>query len=89
MDNIIAFPEKKEPTLAGEATCLKCKYECVLAAPLGTSISECPECKCHSLYYKYPVQRNGEEWMCGCGCDLFRVSKDGIYCPNCGSWQEF
>lgn len=89
MDNVITFPEKKEPTVAGNAICYKCKHEFVCCCPLGTSIFECPSCSCISATFKYPVQRNGEEWSCGCGNDLFRISKDGIYCPNCGDWQKF
>lgn len=89
MGELIEFPEKKEPTIAGQAVCICCKYEWLAAADVGTYQLDCPSCGSSKGIFKHPVQRSGMEWSCGCGNDLFRISKGGIYCPNCGAWQVF
>ena len=82
----------KEPDdshLAGEAKCLACGKEWMAVAAVGTSFLTCPGCGCEKGVMKYPgLYENDPIWTCHCGCDLFRVVARGIYCPNCGSWQE-
>jgi len=76
------------PHLSGEARCMLCGKEWVAVAPVGTPWLECPECHSEKGYMKFHVQRTGSEWICNCGNDLFRVTPDGYYCPNCGTWQK-
>lgn len=80
--------EKVDPCLEGIAVCLDCKKEWTAIAPIGTIWLECPKCGLKRGRYKFPTQRDGEEWKCNCGNDLFHIKPDGIYCPNCGAWQE-
>lgn len=80
--------EPEQPTLAGEARCLTCRHEWVAVAPVGTTWLECPECKCVKGVLKYKCLRDAPLWTCACGNDLFHVTAEGVYCPNCGNWQK-
>ena len=88
---IIPLFKEKEPedevTLSGEAHCMQCKHEWAASVPVGVTWLECPECHSMKGMLKYTVQRDGLEWHCKCGCDLFKMTPDGFYCPNCGEWQ--
>lgn len=77
------------PHLSGEARCLTCGHTWVAIAPSGTVWLECPECKTEKGRFCGPVEESGEHWTCNCGCDLFHISRKGIYCPNCGVRQNF
>lgn len=83
-------PRAKEPeaTCEGKARCLDCKHEWIAEAPLGATWLECPSCTLHRGRYVYATERAGMEWNCHCGNDLFKVTPDGYYCPNCGDWQR-
>lgn len=88
---IIPFKREEEPDspyLTGNARCMSCKHEWIAVSPIGTTWLECPECHAEKGRYQYPVERDGFEWKCNCGNDLFRVTPDGYYCPNCGEWQN-
>ena len=87
MSNVIPLT-RKEPTLSGDARCLCCNHDWIACAPVGCFQLECPVCKTMKGVFVNPVQRSDEEWDCRCGNGLFRVSRKGIYCPNCGDWQE-
>lgn len=92
MAEIIQFvkseAEDETPHLSGEAVCMLCGHEWVAVVPVGTVWLECSECHSMKGHLKYAVQRDGNEWCCGCGNGLFRVTPDGYYCPNCGEWQR-
>ena len=91
MKNVVSLDDKRAgrmPHLSGEARCMLCGKEWVAVAPVGTPWLECPECHSEKGYMKFQVQRTGSEWICNCGNDLFRVTPDGYYCPNCGEWQK-
>jgi rubrerythrin len=32
--------------------------------------------------------KNGPDWHCDCGNELFYVTANGYYCPNCGLTQK-
>lgn len=78
-----------EPHLIGEARCLDCKHTWVARAPVGTLWLECPACTLKRGRYLERVQEPGPHWHCNCNCDLFYVTPDGYYCPNCGEAQKF
>jgi Zn finger protein HypA/HybF involved in hydrogenase expression len=82
-----AKPDDEQPNLEGEALCMQCQHEWAAVCPIGVVWLECPECHSMKGHMKYDVQRDGHEWKCRCGNDLFRVTPDGYYCPNCGTWQ--
>lgn len=79
--------EDRRPHLSGQACCMLCAHEWIAVAPVGETWVECPVCHAHKGYLTYPVQRLGLEWQCACGNDLFRITPDGPYCPNCGVRQ--
>lgn len=82
------------PFLAGPAMCVICKHEWAAVAPVGTFDLECPSCGFFKGHFKFAVDRdvvkdeNGVNrsctWTCNCGCDLFRITPERIYSPNCG-----
>ena len=78
----------RESHLSGEAVCLFCRHEWVAVAPVGALWLECPECELSLGRLRFAVGRDGLEWSCGCGNDLFHIKPEGIYCPQCGAWQE-
>lgn len=39
-----------------------------------------------ALVFHYAPDEN--RWACNCGNDLFFVTKEGVFCPNCAAWQE-
>lgn len=80
--------ESEGPHMSGEAKCMQCKYEWVAVAPIGTYWLECPSCGAIKGFFKYYALRDGDHWMCSCGNSNFYIVKKGIYCPNCGDWQE-
>lgn len=91
-DNILQFPSKKDPDpnsgkwVTGPAKCLCCqgKWMAIIPIPIP-SFMECPFCGCEKGVMEYPVYRFGvPHWTCECGNDLFHVTPDSIYCPNCG-----
>jgi len=85
--DFVRHQEENSPHCSGIAFCLDCKHEWVGVAPTGTIWLECPECGLTRGRFKYQSERDGEQWSCGCGNDLFHVKPEGIYCPNCGVWQ--
>jgi len=80
--------ETEESHCTGEAICMLCGHKWVAVAPVGVMWFECSEC--HSMkghmIYDY-VRKDEMEWQCGCGNDLFKVTPNGYFCPNCGEWQ--
>lgn len=77
------------PHLSGAAQCLGCGHKWAAVAPVGTFELECPECGLPKGRFVAAVVRGELHWECACGCDLFRINKNGIvYCPNCGAEQE-
>lgn len=93
MDNVVNLAEVREermPHTSGIAKCLACKHEWVAVSPFINGYVmwlECPACGLVRGKYKFQHERNGEHWACNCGNDLFHLSRNGVYCPNCGSWQ--
>lgn len=92
MTNVVSlkqYKEEHEPHLTGDAKCLACGHEWVAVAPVGGSEFECPQCGCMKGVYQMFVIDDPEIWVCNCGCDIFRVTPDYIYCVNCGTEQTF
>lgn len=80
--------EERQPHSTGTAICLDCRHEWEAVAPDNVLWLECPSCKLVRGRFKYQHEiAEGLEWRCNCGNDLFRVTPDGYYCPNCGEWQ--
>lgn len=89
MAEIISLAERKaDPHISGEAICLVCRHEFVSVAPVVVVMLTCPRCDVQKAVMKYPCVRDAPRWECHCGNNLFHVTKDGYYCPNCGDWQH-
>lgn len=91
MGDIIDFAmakEEREPHSAGLARCLACKHEWQAVAPTGTTWLECPECSLFRGRFIGQHTRDTPHLHCECGNNLFSVTREGTYCPNCGAWQE-
>lgn len=91
MANVIDFSAAKaerQPHSAGNARCLDCKHEWEAIAPVGVIWMECPACSLVRGRFIGQHERQGSEWICHCGNDLFHITPQGPYCPNCGEWVE-
>jgi hypothetical protein len=71
--------------LAAEVCCMNCGYRWGAAAPIGTVVFECPNCECEKGLTDSLVVRNGDHMVCRCGNDLFRVTRQEVYCVVCGT----
>jgi Zn finger protein HypA/HybF involved in hydrogenase expression len=87
MSKVIDF-QAFRPHLVGKATCLACSHEWTAVAPIGTLWLECPECTLERGRLIAQCQRDEPHWHCDCGNELFYVTADGYYCPNCGLYQK-
>lgn len=85
---VVQLPEREEPHVTGEAHCTACAHEWVSVAEVGAVWLECPSCRTMRGLFKYHVEREGLEWACACGNDLFRATPEGFYCIRCGEWQR-
>lgn len=81
-------PESEQPHISGMARCLDCKHEWAAVAPLQTIWLECPKCTLLRGRFTGPYEKAHAHWECKCGNDLFCVTPDGYYCPNCGVWAS-
>ena len=88
MSKVLKFEKPDGPYRAGMTECYGCHHKWAAVAPLGPGVLECPECGAMKGIMKYPVERSGDHWVCGCGNYLFQMTPEGIYCPNCGDWQK-
>lgn len=87
MGDVVDLAEHR-PHSSGEATCLACKHEWVAVAPSGVVWMECPACGLMRGRYKFHhCHVDKKHWTCNCGNDLFSLTPDFIYCPNCGARQ--
>lgn len=89
--NLTEEREKRTPHLTGRARCLACGHRWEAVAPVGTIWLTCPLSACGLERGRFVAQAEVmgvEHWHCACGCDLFYITKDYIYCPNCGEHLE-
>lgn len=90
-DDVIDFETRRterQPHLAGEARCLSCGHRWAAVAPVGADWLECPQCGLEKGVFSFPYRREGPHLECNCGNDLFHVTPEGVYCPNCNTSQE-
>lgn len=92
MGEVVALrrPEPHDPHATGGAFCLQCNHEWVAVAPTGETQLQCPACKTHKGLFKFPCAPQHEMlWTCRCGNQLFNMTPEGHFCPNCGTYQEY
>lgn len=94
MSNVVSLEDarkrrKPDPHVTGPAVCLDCRHEWVGVAPDGTVWLACPKCTLvRGRFIGHVVIGGASHWTCNCGCDLFHVTKENFYCPNCGAVQN-
>ena len=87
MSNVVEFKKLGSQHISGEAICIGCKHEFVASAPVGTHELDCPQCLGNKAVFKYSITRPDEElFKCSCSSFVFNVTRNGIYCINCGNW---
>lgn len=79
------------PTMTGEAFCILCDKEWVATAPVGTVWLECPDCHVQKGLFAFPAMPPEGTYVreCDCGNQLFILTPDGHFCPNCGQYQLY
>lgn len=88
MADVIDLSQRR-PHSTGEAMCLDCRHVWTAVAPSGVVWMECPACGLTRGRYKFQHQYEDKpHWACHCGNDLFHLTPDRIYCPNCGVVQN-
>lgn len=77
------------PWVTNKAMCLACGYEWSAVAEAGVDVLKCPNCGLKKGYMESDFAPNCEILECNCGCQLFLVTRNGIFCPNCGEQETF
>jgi Zn finger protein HypA/HybF involved in hydrogenase expression len=79
------------PHATGQAICLHCQHSWVAIAPVGTIDLECPECKLPKGAFNYACvpPDDVKVWECHCGNQLFYITPEGHWCPNCGNYNGY
>lgn len=80
------YRDDQTPRQQGPARCIACRHEWHAVAPVGVGWLECPGCGLQHGHFVQPAQRDGEHWVCNCGCDTFFIMPVGPYCAQCGDW---
>lgn len=79
--------EQAEVTASGHFLCLRCKHEWEMSRSLDEQVEgfECPACTLSTGVVR-GLHRFTEEkhWTCRCGGYLFHITRERVYCPNCG-----
>lgn len=89
-EEVVGPPRLEDtPHLQGPAVCLACKHEWQSVSPVGTCKLECPSCGTERGVYATPIEQEGDHWACRCSNHYFAISRQGVYCPCCGTWQDF
>ena len=87
MGDVVDFDDakrSKEPHLSAPVRCMNCGYSWVAVAPVGTVVFDCPHCELEKGVAETFVYAEGEHAVCRCGCDLFRIGREFVYCIHCG-----
>lgn len=91
MTSVLPFkkpPEREQEThLLGSAGCITCQHVWEAAAPLGTSVLECPKCGHETGHWRGPCTGPDDEvqFVCPCGCWAFQLTPTAVRCLGCGS----
>lgn len=78
-------PEGSGITTQGVCLCLDCRHEWNGVADVETDWLECPNCGLVRGRFKcWHVHQEEDHWTCKCGNDMFCITTERTYCPNCG-----
>ena len=86
MGEVVAFRQKKVPTMRGSARCLHCRHTWEVVVPEGMIMAlECPQCGLWKGVLEGLIEPgHGTRFVCYCGCDLFYILPEGCQCLLCG-----
>ena len=78
---------RENKVTSGEAVCIACKHTWIAVQEgVSENMLECPACHAYKGHYRFPhIPDDHTTWVCNCGNNLFYVSNDGFFCPNCGT----
>lgn len=85
------YKDNKIPHMTGEAHCLHCHNTWIAVAPVGNVWIECPNCNLKKAAFMHHIttpEKDSIVWTCGCGNQLYYKTQLGLWCPNCGSYQN-
>jgi hypothetical protein len=90
MGDVVHLQRHDGPHAAGEAVCLACQNKWQAGAPFPvTTFLECPKCSAmKGVYVNYFAPPAETVWTCNCEAQLFFVTNNGVFCPNCGVKQK-
>jgi hypothetical protein len=88
--NVLQFTKRTDVNVEGPARCIACKREWHAVVPFTNRRlpMECPTCGQMKGTLVGAYVPDGPVWQCGCGNDLVNVLPDGIFCPNCGEFED-
>lgn len=88
--------QRKTPHVTGPCKCIACKHEWVGVVEVEQHADndgwlECPKCfeQKGRLIFPYRPPVGTYVFLCLCDNELFNVTKDGVFCPNCGTRHTF
>jgi hypothetical protein len=89
--NLQKHKEEKESRNRGVARCLDCKHEWEAIAHHEAVWLECPKCSLEKGRFvgSHILAEGTDQWVCRCDNDLFFITPNGCFCPNCGTWCRF
>ncbi len=88
--NVVPLARKEdseEQWRQGPAVCLGCKHEWVLVSQVNgqTDGFKCPSCDMDKGAIRgLHIYRSEDHFECKCGSLLFSMTRQRVYCPNCG-----
>ena len=79
-------PEADEDHRSGPMRCLSCQHEWIGVSSLDVDEGfECPKCKLSKgVILGLHTVKDEEHWVCRCKSTLFSITRQRVYCPNCG-----
>jgi hypothetical protein len=82
---------RRQPHGTGEAKCSGCQYEWTAVVPVGVVDLECPKCLTMKgrLVFPYELADGTLERRCVCQNNLFKLTPEGYFCPNCGDYMSY
>ncbi len=91
MNNVVPFnAPKSEKHMSGPAFCAACKHRWTAVAIIGSIWLQCPNCETEKGRFEWPVlAKEVSHFECNCGNDLFHITEEYVYCPNCGQEHIF
>lgn len=87
MGDVVALDEQR-PHNRGLARCMECHHEWTAVVIVGKQFFDCERCGLERATFVGACCKTRDlHWTCLCGNDLFHMTPESTYCPNCGRDQ--